>query len=174
MSAFSAIFVFRKNLYSVSRGRIFLLGRSCKLGSRSRCQPPSSPPPPPPPIVHMDFVWINNTTSRFTLVSRSIFFKTRKNYYIPGICKNSKTTPLRMHQKHNRWIHFADTHIIFLSFHMFLWCSFTNNAWSHGINERNQNHCGAKALRILFFLQRRKMQLSVVAAELPHWPYNEP
>ena len=66
-------------------------------------------------------------TSRFTPASRSNFFKTRKNYYIAEICKNSKITPLRMHQKHNRWIHFtqiflcvAETHAIFLLLHMFL------------------------------------------------------
>ena len=40
MSAFSAIFVFKEYLYSVSLGRISLLGQSCKLGSRPRCQPP--------------------------------------------------------------------------------------------------------------------------------------
>ena len=82
-----------------------------------------------------------------------IFSKPEKNYYIPEICKNSKTTPLRLHQKHNRWIQLpqlflcvAERHAIFLLFHMFLWCSFTNNAWSHAINKRNQNKSGAKAL----------------------------
>ena len=45
---------------------------------------------------------LNKKTSKFTLVSWSNFFKTRKNYYIPEICKNlnittqnaSKTQPL--------------------------------------------------------------------------------
>ena len=48
-------------------------------------------------------------------------------------------------QKHQkRWIHFpqiflcvTETHAIILLFHMFLWCFFTNSAWSHGIDERN-------------------------------------
>ena len=90
-------------------------------------------------------IWIllNKKRSKFNLAFRSNFFKTwKKKYYIPEICKNSKTTQLRMHQK--RWIHFpqiflcvTETHAIILLFHMFLWCSFTNSAWSHGINERN-------------------------------------
>jgi len=81
-----------------------------------------------------------------------------------------------MHQKHNRWIHFrqiflcvAETHAIFLLFHMLLWCSFTNNAWSHGINERNQNNSGAKALRILIYLWRSKMQLLVTWSYIQKW-----
>ena len=81
-----------------------------------------------------------------------------------------------MHQKHNRWIHFrqiflcvAETQAIFLLFHMFLWCSFTSNVWSHGINERSQNNSGAKALRILIFLWRSKMQLSVTSSYTRKW-----
>ena len=58
----------------------------------------------------------------------------------------------------------AETHTIFRLFHTFLWCSFTNNACSRGINERNQNNRGAKALRILIFLRRSKMQLSVTSS----------
>ena len=61
--------------------------------------------------------------SKFTLVSRSNFFKTRKNYYTPEICKNSKTTPLRMHENHNClhpvrhiFLCVAETHAIFLCF----------------------------------------------------------
>ena len=88
-----------------------------------------------------------------------IFSKPEKNYYIPEICKNSKTTPLRLHQKHNRWIQLpqlflcvAERHAIFLLFHMFLWCSFTNNAWSLAINKRNQNKSGAKALMPIYRL----------------------
>ena len=106
------------------------------------------------------FVWqgklveMNNPNKYWIelLVSRSNFFKTKKYYYIPEICKKSKATAFRLYQKHNRWIHFrrlflcvAETQAIFLLFHIFLWCSFTNNAWSHGINEKNQNNSGAKA-----------------------------
>ena len=118
------------------------------------------------------------TTTKFTLVSRSNFSKTRKNYYIPEICKNSKTTPLRMHKKNNRWIHFrkiflcvAVTHSLFLLPHMFLWCSFTTNGWSYGINKRDQNNSGAKALRILIFLWKSKMQLSVTSSYNQKWIY---
>ena len=116
-------------------------------------------------IMHMDFVW-----SKFNLVSRSNFFKTWKNYYIPEICKNSKATQLRIHK--------TDTAVDFtfrrsfsalqkrkpsLLLHIFHWCSFTNIAWSHGINERNQNNSAAKALRILIFLWRSQMQLLVTS-----------
>ena len=88
----------------------------------------------------------------------------------------SSESPVRMHQKHNRWIHFrqiflcvAETHAIFLLFHMFLWCSFTTNALSYGINERNQNNRGTKALRILIFLWRSKVQLSVTPSYFRTW-----
>ena len=81
-----------------------------------------------------------------------------------------------MNQKHNRWIHFrqillcvAETQAIFLLFHMFLWCSFTSNVWSHGINERNQNNSGAKVLRKLIFLWRSKKQLSVTSSYIQKW-----
>ena len=87
---------------------------------------------------------LNKKRSKFNLAFRSNFFKNWKKYYIPEICKNSKATQLRMHQK--RWIHFpqiflcvTETHAIILLFHMFLWCFFTNSAWSHGINERNSS-----------------------------------
>ena len=81
-----------------------------------------------------------------------------------------------MHQKHNCRIHLrqiflcvAETQAIFLLFHMFLWCSFTSNVWSHGINERNQTNSGAKALRILIFLWRSEMQLSVTSSYIRKW-----
>ena len=113
---------------------------------------------------------LNKKRSKFNLVSRSNFFKTWKNYYIPEICKNSKASQLRINKTDSRWIHFrqiflgaTETHAIFLLLHLFLWCSFTNNAWSHGINERNQNNSPAKALRILIFLWRSKMQLLVTS-----------
>ena len=48
MTAFSAIFVLKENWFSVSLGQISELGRSCRLGSRPRCQPPSPPPPTNP------------------------------------------------------------------------------------------------------------------------------
>ena len=38
---------FEGKWYSVSLGQISQLGRSCKLGSRPRCQLPLLPPPPP-------------------------------------------------------------------------------------------------------------------------------
>ena len=110
-------------------------------------------------ITHMDFVW-----SKFNLVSRSNFFKTWKNYYIPEICKNSKATQLRIHK--------TDTAVDFTFGRSFsalqkrkpsFWCSFTNIAWSHGINERNQNNSAAKALRMLIFLWRSQMQLLVTS-----------
>ena len=81
-----------------------------------------------------------------------------------------------MHQKHNCPIHFRqiflcveETQAIFLFFDMFLWCSFTSNVWSHGINERNQTNSGAKALRILIFLWRSEMQLSVTSSYIRKW-----
>ena len=81
-----------------------------------------------------------------------------------------------MHQKHNRWIHFrqiflcvAETHAIFLLLHMFLWCSFTNNALSFGINERKQNNRGTKASRILIFLWRFTVQLSETPSYFHKW-----
>ena len=35
-----------------------------------------------------------------------VFFQKQKNCYVPEICKNSKTTQLKMHPKHNRLLHF--------------------------------------------------------------------
>ena len=66
------------------------------------------------------FVWINN--NKFTLVSRSNFLKTRKNYYTPEICKNSKTTPhawksqLFTSRSDQMFLCVAGKHAIFLCF----------------------------------------------------------
>ena len=109
---------------------------------------------------------LNKKRSKFNLAFRSNFFKTWKKYYIPEICKNSKTTQLRMHQK--RWIHFpqiflcvTETHAIILLFHMFLWRSFTNSAWSHGINERNGWMIVTLSVANTDFFWRSKMQLFI-------------
>ena len=70
---------------------------------------------------------LNKKQANLLLYLRVIFSKPEKNYYIPEVCKNSNITPLRMHQKHNHWIHFtliflcvAETHAILLLLHMFL------------------------------------------------------
>ena len=111
------------------------------------------------------FVWINN--NKFTLVSRSNFFKTRKNYYTPEICKNSKTTPhawksqLFTSRSADLSLRCRDARHLSL-FHMFLWWSFANNAWSH-------DKSVAKALQILIFLWRSKMELSVTLSYIQKW-----
>ena len=94
------------------------------------------------------------------IVSQSNFFKNRKNYYLPETCKNSMTTPLRKFEEHYRWLHFrkiflsvAETHAIFLFFHVFLWCSFANHAWSHGIDKRDNNKGAQKHCEYWFLLQ---------------------
>ena len=90
---------------------------------------------------------------KFTLVSRSDFFETRKKLLHSWNLQEfkdhstqtaSKTQPLNSGSA--VFLCVAERHAIFLLFHMFLWCSFTNNAWSHAINKRNQNKSGAKAL----------------------------
>ena len=87
-----------------------------------------------------------------------IFSKPEKNNYTPEICKNSKITPLRIHDNHNCLHHVrqiflcvAETHAIFLCFT----CSsdgplqITRGLMGY---ERKQNNGGAKALQILIFL----------------------
>ena len=51
---------------------------------------------------------LNKKQANLLLYFGVILSKLEKNYYIPEICKNSKITPLRMHQKRNSWIHFRD------------------------------------------------------------------
>ena len=70
-----------------------------------------------------------------------------------------------------RWLHFrkiflsgAETHAIFLFFHVFLWCSFTNNAWSHETDKRDKNKSGPQALWILISLARPKKPLSATSS----------
>ena len=102
-------------------------------------------------------------------------------YYTPENCKNWKTTPLRMHENHNCLHHVrqiflcvAETHAIFLCFT----CSsdgplqITRDLMGF---ERKQNNGGAKALQILIFLWRSKMELSMTSSYisrngyLPNW-----
>ena len=98
---------------------------------------------------------------KFTLVSRSNFFKPRKKllhswnlqeFKDHSTQTTSKTQPLNSASA--VFLCVAERHAIFLLFHMFLWCSFTNNAWSHAINKRNQNKTGAKALGMSIYLWR--------------------
>ena len=98
---------------------------------------------------------------KFTLVSRSDFFETRKKLLHSWNLQEfkdhstqtaSKTQPLNSASA--VFLCVAERHAIFLLFHMFLWCSFTNNAWSHAINKRNQNKTGAKALGMSIYLWR--------------------
>ena len=77
----------------------------------------------------------------FTLISQSNFFKTRKNYYIHSECIK-KTQPVNSLSA-DLSLHCRDARHLSL-FQIFLWCSLTNNAWSHYINERNHNNKGAK------------------------------
>ena len=118
------------------------------------------------------FVWINN--NKFTLVSRSNFLKTRKNYYTPEICKNSKTTPhawksqLFTSRSDQMFLCVAGKHAIFLCFT----CSsdgplqITRGLMGY---ERKQNNGGAKALQILIFLWRSNMELSVTSSYIQKW-----
>ena len=84
--------------------------------------------------VHMEFGWINNKQIN-TPVSRSNFFKTRNLQEFKDHVLHSDFIKIHFRRL---FLCVAETHSIFLLCHMFLWCSFTNNAWSHGINERNQ------------------------------------
>ena len=113
---------------------------------------------------------------KFTLVSRSNFFKPRKKllhswnlqeFKDHSTQTTSKTQPLNSASA--VFLCVAERHAIFLLFHMFLWCSFTNNAWFHAINKRNQNKTGAKALRMPIYLWRSKMQLSVTSSYIQKW-----
>ena len=95
------------------------------------------------------------TTRKFTLVLQRNFFKTRKNYY----------NTLRMHKKTqpvNSLSAVLSLHCRDAMFHMFLWCSLTNNTWSHDINDRKfHNNRGAKVLwKYWFFFEgpRRNYQ----------------
>ena len=108
-------------------------------------------------------------TSASAQVRPVLSFKTRKNYYIPEICKNSKTTTFRMHQKHYCRIHFRQIFSALQRRRPSFFCSFTSNVWSHDINKRNQTNSGTKALRILIFLWRSKMQLSVTSSYIWKW-----
>ena len=126
--------------------------------------------------MHMNESWIGfclNINMQITIVSRSnLFSKTeKKNYYIPEICKNLKTTPLKIHKKHNRWIHFgqiflcvAETHATFLLFDMFLRCSFTNNALSHGIKKGTKINALQKRCEYHY-----RMPLSVKSSYIQKW-----
>ena len=90
-----------------------------------------------------------------------------------------QTLPLRMHQKHNSWIHFtwiflcvAETHAIFLNCFPFssdVPLRISRGLIAYLLNDRNQNNSGAKALRILIFLWRSKIQLSVTSSYIQKW-----
>ena len=85
---------------------------------------------------------LNKKRSKFNLAFRSNFFKTWKK-----ILHTWNLQEFKDHSTQNAsktvnslspiFLCVTETHAIILLFHMFLWCSFTNSAWSHGINERD-------------------------------------
>ena len=101
---------------------------------------------------------LNNQQANLLLFLGVIFSKTESNYYIPEICKNSKTIPLKIHKKKTT-VEFT----LVRSFSVLqrrmppffcLTCSSDVplqiiNALSHGIKKRNQTKCAAKALWML-------------------------
>ena len=56
-------------------------------------------------------------------------------------------------------------------FHMFLWCSLTNNAWSHYIKMKGTTIIKVQneVLQIQIYLWRSKMQLSVTSSYIQKW-----
>ena len=109
-------------------------------------------------IVHMDFVWINNKQI-YSSISEYFFPHKKKILHTWNLQKFKDYSTQNASKTQSLNSLSADLSLRcrdagHLSFgHMFLWCSFTSNVWSHGINERNQNNSGAKALRILILFE---------------------
>ena len=119
---------------------------------------------------------LNKKQANLLLYFGVIFSKLEKIITYLKFARIQKLLHSECIKKRNSWIHFtkiflcaAETHYFFLLLHMFLSCSFKNITWSHTLNERNQNNSGAKALRILIFLWRSKMQLSVTSSYIQKW-----
>ena len=125
----------------------------------------------------MCFVWIINQQPNCSSFSEYFFSKAEKIITYQKIARIQrplhseciKTQPLNspLADLSLRYWDACARHL--LLFHMLLWRSCTNNAWSYGMNIREQNNSGAKALWIPIFLWRPNIPLSLTSSYFQKW-----
>ena len=126
----------------------------------------------------MCFVWIINQQANCSSFSEYFFFQKQRKllhtwklqeFKDHSTQNASKTQPLNSPLADLSLRYWDECARHLLLFHMLLWRSCTNNAWSYGINIREQNNSGAKALWKPIFLWRSKIPLSVTSSYFQKW-----